>query len=89
MLLLMTYPYNYAMNTRTNEKTQSTIQCSLGENGYIHMYDWVPSLLTWNYHKIVNWLYPNTKCFWCLKKKKHHAPEPHYINNSMYKPQDN
>ena len=35
---------------------------SLGENGYMYVYDWVPSLFTWNYHEIVNWLYPNTKC---------------------------
>ena len=34
---------------------------SLGENGYICMDGWVPSLLTWNHHNIVNWLYPNTK----------------------------
>ena len=27
---------------------------SLQENGYMYMYDWVPSLLTWNYHNIVN-----------------------------------
>ena len=88
MLLLMTYPQNYAMNTRINEKIQSTIQCSLGENVYMDMYGWVPSLFTWNYHKIVNWLYPNTKRFRCLKKK-HCALGPHYINNSMYKSQDN
>ena len=24
---------------------------------------WVPSLFTWSYHNIVNWLYPNTKEF--------------------------
>ena len=29
---------------------------------------WVPSLFTWNCHSIVNRLYPDTKCFWCLKK---------------------
>ena len=27
---------------------------------------WVPLLFTRNYHNIVNWLYHNTKCFWCL-----------------------
>ena len=21
-------------------------------------------------HLLLHWLYPNTKCFWCLKKKK-------------------
>ena len=39
---------------------------SLRENGYMYMYSLVPSLFTWNYYKIVNWLYPNTK----LKVKK-------------------
>ena len=33
---------------------------SLGENGYMPMDGWVPSLSTWNY-QIVHWLYPNTK----------------------------
>ena len=27
---------------------------SLGENGYMYMYHWVPALSTWNYHNIVN-----------------------------------
>ena len=26
---------------------------SLGENGYVYMYGWIPSLFTWNYHKNV------------------------------------
>ena len=26
----------------------------LGENGYMYMYGWVPSLFIWNYHNIVN-----------------------------------
>ena len=34
---------------------------SLGENGYMYVYDWAPWLFTWNYHNIVNWLYSNTK----------------------------
>ena len=37
----------------------------LGENGYMYMYGWVPSLHTWNYSNIVNQLYPSRKCFWC------------------------
>ena len=32
-----------------------------GRERYMHMYGWVPSLSTWNYHNIVNQLYPNTK----------------------------
>ena len=34
---------------------------SLGENGYMCKYGWVPLLFTWNYHNIVNWLYISTK----------------------------
>ena len=34
---------------------------SLGENGYMYTYGWVPSLFTRNYHNIVSRLYPNTK----------------------------
>ena len=26
---------------------------SLGENGYMYMYGWVPSLFTWNYHTML------------------------------------
>ena len=33
----------------------------MGEKGYMYMYVWVPSLFTWNYHSIVNWLYCNRK----------------------------
>ena len=51
---------------------------SLGENGYMYTYGWVPLLSTWNYHKIVNWLYPNTiekvkKCC-CKAASKRHSP---------------
>ena len=34
---------------------------SLGENGYMDVYDQVLLLFTWNYHNIVNQLYSNTK----------------------------
>ena len=34
---------------------------SWGENGYTCTYGWVLPLLTWNYHNIVNQLYPSTK----------------------------
>ena len=27
----------------------------------MYTYDSVPSLFTWNYHNVVNWLYPSTK----------------------------
>ena len=32
-----------------------------GENGCMCMFGWVSSVFTWNYHKIVNRLYPNKK----------------------------
>ena len=34
---------------------------SLGENGYMYVYDWVPSRFAWNCHNIVNQLYPSEK----------------------------
>ena len=34
---------------------------SLGKNGYMCLYGWVPSLFTWNNHNVVNRLYSNTK----------------------------
>ena len=40
---------------------QSGGEGSLGENGYMCMCGWVPSLFTWNYHHIVNQLYLNRK----------------------------
>ena len=48
-----------------------------GENGYMYMYDWVPSLFTWNYGNIVNQLCPNTdKKF---KRKKELPLSPLYL----------
>ena len=40
---------------------------SLGENGYMYMYGWVPSLFTWNNHNTDNWLYPPPKKIKSLK----------------------
>ena len=40
---------------------QSGWEGLLGENGYTYMYGWVSLLFTWNYHNIVNRLYPNIK----------------------------
>ena len=34
----------------------------LGENGYMYMYGWDPSLFTWNSHNIYNWL---CYCYCC------------------------
>jgi len=35
---------------------------SMGENGYIFMYGWVPSLFSWNYDNIVNQLSVQFSC---------------------------
>ena len=43
---------------------------SLGENGYMHVYGWVPLLFTWSNHSIINWLYLNTKVKVKAKKKR-------------------
>ena len=41
----------------------------LGKNGYMYMHGRVPSLYTWNYHNIVNWLYPIKNVFSAKKIK--------------------
>ena len=48
---------------------QSGWEVSLGKNEYMNMYGWVLLLYTWNYHKIVNWLYFSTKLNVFLKKQ--------------------
>ena len=35
---------------------------SMGENGYIFMYGWVPSLFSWNYDNIINQLSVQFSC---------------------------
>ena len=37
------------------------LEKALRENEYMYIYDWIPSLLTWNHDNIVYWLYPKTK----------------------------
>ena len=46
----------YGTGTLLKVMRQLGWEGSLGENGYMCMYDWVPSLFTWNYHNVVNWL---------------------------------
>ena len=50
--------------TLLNIMCQPGWEWGLGENGYMYVHGWVPSLFTWNYHNIVNWLFPNIKCIW-------------------------
>ena len=39
-----------------------------GGDGYMWVYDWVPSLFTWNDHSVINRPYPKTK--WKLQNQK-------------------
>ena len=55
------YKRNWSHGTLLNVMWQLGWEGSLGENGYIYVYGWVPLLFIWNCHNIVNQLYPNTK----------------------------
>ena len=48
-----------AHGTLLNVMRQPGWEGGLGENGFVYVDGWVPSLFTWNYHDIVNWLYAN------------------------------
>ena len=48
-----TQTYCIAHGTQLNVMWQPGLEESLGENEYMYMYGWVPSLFTWNYHNIV------------------------------------
>ena len=52
-----TRTYYIAQRTLLNVMWQPGWERNLQENGCIYMYGWIPSLLTWNHHNIVNWLY--------------------------------
>ena len=60
-ILQPTGTYCRAQGTLLNVTWQPGCKGSLGENGYMYVYVWAPSLSTWNHHNIVNQLYPNTK----------------------------
>ena len=45
---------------------------SLGEDGYMSVYGWVPSLFTWNYHDIISYT-PIQNRVYKEKTKKHRA----------------
>ena len=52
--------YCTAYGTLLNVMWQPGWEGSLGENGYMYMYNLVPLMFTLNYYNIVNLLYPNT-----------------------------
>ena len=61
-----TRTYYIAQRTLLNVMWQPGWERNLQENGCIYMYGWIPSLLTWNHHNIVNWLYSSIN--WKVKK---------------------
>ena len=52
-----------AYETLLSAMWQPGWECRLEENGYMYIYGWIPSLFTWNYHKIVNRLFNTKYCF--------------------------
>ena len=56
---------------------------SLGENGYVCTYGWVPLLFTWNYQNIVIWLYQHKKD---LGKKMKSCGRASAVNPSLSSP---
>ena len=56
-----TRTYCIARGNMFNVMWQPGWEGSLGQNGYMCMYGWVPSLFTWNCHNSVNQLYTNIK----------------------------
>ena len=56
-----TRAYSRAQKTLLSVAWQPGWEGSLGDNGYRHMYGWVPSGFTWNCDNIVNLLHSNTK----------------------------
>ena len=61
--------------------SKSSWEGSLGENGYMCIYNWVLCLSTWNYHSIVNQLYSNIK-------QKVRRKSPLYIVSQQHVPPD-
>ena len=53
--------YCIAHRTLLNVMCQHGWEGSLGENGYMYMYGWVPLLFAWNYCNVVNLLNSYTK----------------------------
>ena len=80
-------------NKNLSYSTWNSAQCyvpvwmAVGRMDTMYIYGWVPSLYTWNYHNIVNWLYLKTKCFRCLKKKNFFNKQKTWedISQNIYK----
>ena len=67
--------------------TEDSAQCyvaagwegSLGENGYMHMYGWVPLLSTWKYHIIVNHILQYKSFLFLFLKRMLNSPYESHI----------
>ena len=77
-------PTGIAQGTLLNVMWQPGWEGSLGENGYMCMYGWVPLLFSWKDHNIVNWLYCNIKLK-ALKKKVLEDTETFGEMETMYR----
>ena len=71
ILLYLKWTTNKALLYSTGNPAQCYVAAwmggELGENGHTYMCGWVPALCTWDYHNVVDQLYPKTNSF---KKKK-------------------
>ena len=56
----ITRAYSTAQGTLLSVMGQARWEGNPGESRYMYMDDWVHLLFTWNYHNIVNQLYPKT-----------------------------
>ena len=62
---IITQTYCIAHETLLSVTCQAGWEGVLEESGYMCMCGRVPSVFTSNCPNVVNWLYFNTKCFWC------------------------
>ena len=76
--------YCIAQGALLNVIQQPGWEGSLGENGYMCIYGWGPSLFTWDYHNLGNWLYPDIKL--TANKKEALALNPGVRGPCSYNP---
>ena len=60
----------YSMRNSAQCNVAASWEGSLGKNGYMYIYGWVPLLSTWNYHNIVFFLKVNDWEMWKCRIKE-------------------